>query len=547
MTAVSFSETQPPATMTKAQPELTQTLLPVQPDRRILAIALPSLPTDRISRARTGHWWRSAGHPEPGPLACAENLKGAMRLSSLNRAACARGLRPGQGVAEARAICPDLDIVPADPAADARLLEALADWADRYTPLVGCDGPDGLFLDISGCAHLFGGERTLLSDCMARLFHLGFEASAAIAPNPALAWALARHQPGRIAMTDEIPSLMPGLPVSALRLPSEVTAALSRLGLKRVGDLVDAPRAPLPRRFGRELLGRIDRMKGLDSEPISPRRPIADIMSERRLGEPVSDIEAIGELVGRLAANLKETLAERGAGVRRAELRLFRVDGAVRRIEVGTARPLRDPARLCRLFAERLASIGEDFDAGFGFELIRLSVPVFETLSDAQADFDGSGSDEAGFHDLADRLAARLGPARVLQPVPRDSHIPERAMTHLPLSSREGSTSTVPLAPSSAAARPLRLLPHPEPVTAVAAVPEGPPVIFSWRNARHRVGRAEGPERIAAEWWTDGEDALTRDYYRVEDEAGRRYWLFREGLYEREPGTPRWFLHGLFV
>ncbi|WP_280177533.1 Y-family DNA polymerase [Pseudohoeflea suaedae] len=500
-----------------------------------------------MSRARAGHWWRSAGHPEPGPLACAENIKGAMRLSALNRAACARGLRPGQGVAEARAICPDLDVVPADPAADARLLEALADWGDRYTPLVGCDGPDGLFLDISGCAHLFGGERALLADCMARLFHLGFEASAAIAPNPALAWALARHHPGRIATPADIAKIMPGLPVAALRLPSEVSAALSRLGLKRVGDLVDAPRAPLTRRFGRELLGRIDRMKGLDSEPISPRRPVADIMSERRLGEPVSDIDAIGELVGRLAANLKETLAERGAGVRRAELRLFRVDGAVRRIEVGTARPLRDPARLCRLFAERLASIGEDFDAGFGFEMIRLSVPVFETLSDAQADFDGRGTDKAGFHDLADRLAARLGPARVLQPIPRDSHIPERAMTHLPLTSRKGPTCAVPLAPASAAARPLRLLSRPEPVTAVAAVPEGPPVIFSWRNARHRVGRAEGPERIAAEWWSEGEDALTRDYYRVEDEAGRRYWLFREGLYEREPGTPRWFLHGLFV
>lgn len=468
MTAVSFPETQSPANVTKAEP--AQPELPVQMERRILAIALPTLSTDRISRARAGHSWRSAGHPEPGPLACAENIKGALQLSALNHAARARGLRPGQGVAEARAICPDLDVVPADPAADTRLLEALADWADRYTPLVGCDGPDGLFLDISGCAHLFGGERALLGDCMARLFHLGFEASAAIAPNPALAWALARHQPGRIAVPSETPALMPGLPVSALRLPMEVTAALSRLGLKRLGDLVDAPRAPLTRRFGRELLCRIDRMKGNESEPISPRRPVAAIMTERRLAEPVGNIEAIGDLVGSLAGNLKETLAERGAGIRRAELRLFRIDGAVRRIEVGTARPLRDPARLCRLFAERLASIGEDFDAGFGFELIRLSVPVFETLSDEQADFDGSGTSAAGFHDLADRLAARLGPARVLHPVPRDSHIPERAISLRPLSSESETSAampTLPLSPASAAARPLRLLARPEPVTAV--------------------------------------------------------------------------------
>ena len=483
-----------------------------------------------------------------------------MRLSALNHAACRRGLRTGQGVAEARAICPDLDLVPADPAADARLLEALADWADRYTPLVGCDRPDGLFLDISGCAHLFGGERALLADCMARLFHLGFEAGGAIAPNPALAWALARHHPGRIAAPAEIATLMPGLPVAALRLPHEVTAALIRLGLKRVGDLVEAPRAPLTRRFGTALLGRIDRMKGHEGEPISPRRPVADIMAERRLAEPVSEIEAIGALVGRLAGSLEESLRERGAGVRRAELRLFRVDGAVRRIEVGTARPLRDPARLCRLFAERLASIAEDFDAGFGFELIRLSVPVFEPLRDGQQDFDGSDPDAGGFHDLADRLAARLGPSRVLLPCPRDSHIPDRAMTHAPHSSmRTGGGTASPtqtgwaslapaaLAPPSGAPRPLRLFAHPEPVTAVAAVPEGPPVIFRWRNARHRVNRAEGPERIAAEWWRDGEDAPTRDYYRVEDEAGRRYWLYREGLYERETGAPRWFLHGLFV
>ncbi len=469
-----------------------------------------------------------------------------MRLSALNPAARARGLRPGQGVTEARAICPDLDVVPADPAADARLLEALADWADRYTPLVGCDRPDGLFLDISGCAHLFGGERALLSDCLARLFHLGFEAYGAIAPNPALAWALARHQPGRIAGPAEIETLMPGLPVAALRLPHQVSAALVRLGLRRVGDLVEAPRAPLTRRFGRELLNRIDRMKGRESEPISPRRPVADIMTERRLAEPVSEIDAIEDLVGRLAIGLKETLARRGAGLRRAELRLYRVDGAVRRIEVGTARPLRDPARVVRLFSERLAAIGEDVDAGCGFELIRLSVPVSEPLADTQDDFEAAGGDAPGFHDLADRLAARLGPSRVLLPLPVDSHLPERALDHISVSADRKATPA-PLAPATAAPRPLRLFARPEPVTAIAAVPEGPPVIFRWRNARHRVNRAEGPERIAAEWWRDGEEAPTRDYYRVEDEAGRRYWLFREGLYERETGTPRWFLHGLFV
>lgn len=479
-----------------------------------------------------------------------------MRLSALNGAAYTRGLQPGQGVAEARAMCPELDVVAADQTADQQLLEALADWVDCYTPLVGCDGPDGLFLDIAGCAHLFGGEGALLADCLARLHHLGFAAQGAIAPAPSLAWALARHDPHRISSTEDMAACLPGLPVSALRLTPDITAALCRVGLKKLGDLLTAPRAPLARRFGAVLLNKLDRITGRENEPISPRRPVPELMAERRFAEPLTDIGSIGILVGRLAETLKELLTARGAGLRQAELSLFRLDGVVRRIAVGTARPVRDPTHLKRLFAEKLSSLHEEIDTGYGFELIRLSALVFEPLDDTQTDFDHRLHDEGGFHTLADRLAARLGQDRVLLPVALNRHIPERALAHVPHADATMAISGQvtkpehqpdPFLSASGSPRPLRLFCHPEPVTAVAEVPEGPPVTFRWRNSPHRVARAEGPERMAAEWWLDGEAAPSRDYYRVEDEAGRRYWLFRQGLYERETDNPRWFLHGLFA
>lgn len=524
---------------------MSDTLFPEPglPARRILALSFPCLATDRIRRARLGPSWRSRAHPELGPLACAERAGSAFRIVAADEVALARGVKLGQGVAEARAICPALEVVTADPEADRRFLDALADWADRYTPLVGLDEDRGLYLDIAGCAHLFGGEAALMADCLDRLFHLGVMAQAAIAPTPGLAWALARYAPGRVAGAGEAKDLVRDLPVPALRLAPEEAAALARVGLRRVGDLVTLPRAPLARRFGAGLVEQLDRITGAAPEPISPRRPVAALMAERRLAEPVIDLEAIDALTGQLAEGLREGLERRGAGAREMELSLFRVDGAVRRIRAGTARPLRDPRWMRQLFSERLAALHEEIDAGYGFETIRLSVAVTAPFEAAQADFSGKGDPEADFSALADRLAARLGRERVLVPSALESHVPERAALLVP----HGSAPSRPgnFAPPSGAPRPVRLFGRPEPVTATAEVPEGPPITFRWRRSLHRVARAEGPERIAPEWWIDGEAAPARDYYRVEDEAGRRYWLFREGLYERDPDTPRWFVHGL--
>jgi len=481
-----------------------------------------------------------------------------MRIAALDAVAEARGLRRGQGLADARAAHPDLDIVPADAEADRRLLIAIADWCDRYTPLVALDAPDGLFLDITGCAHLFGGEHRLLADLMARLYEQGFAVQAAVAATPGAAWAAARYcdAPLCIEKGAEAPVLAP-FSLAALRLDGETLAGLAKVGLKTIGQIINAPRAPLARRFGRQCLLRLDQALGAVEEAISPRLPVPALSAERRLAEPVGRIEDVEQLLLALALHLKPGLERRGVGARVLEYALFRVDGAVYRLCVGASRPVRDPETVVKLFRERLAAVGDELDAGYGFDLVRLSVLADDAMPDGQGDFAEAG--EAGDPDVAlllDRIAARLGSGAVMDgqhPVSRpaavESHEPERAELRRP------TTEALDILPANGpvAPRPARLLSRPEPVEVVAGVPEGPPQHFRWRRASFRVTRAEGPERIGGEWW--GADApedlkpVPRDYYRVEDEAGRRYWLFRRGLYgPAGDGTPpQWFLHGMFA
>ncbi|MDI7863087.1 DNA polymerase Y family protein [Rhizobiaceae bacterium n13] len=498
-----------------------------------------------MARRRWGLSWRSAGRPEHPPLVCAGRVKNAMRLTALDEAAEAIGLKPGQGVAEARAICPALDVIAADEVADRQFLEAIADWCDRYTPLVAFDGVDGIFLDITGCAHLFGGEKALLDDVLKRLFHLGLDARGAVSSAPGLSWAAARFGASGVIIADDALGVASPLPVAALRLPEETVLALQKVGLKQVGDLLAAPRAPLARRFGTLVLLRLDQMLGREDEPVSPRRPVADISVERRLAEPVQGEEDLLHLTRQLATTLKSQLEARDQGGRRFELMLFRVDGRVFRIVAGTSMPVRDPVRIGALFCERFAAVHDDLDAGFGFEILRLNVLQAEAYAAVQADFSGAGPVDTSLAAFIDQAVARFGPDCLAQPSLKESHVPERASLLLPAAAAR-SDEVVPAAPFRAA-RPIRLLKTPEPVEAMAEVPEGAPMSFRWRRCFHRVRRAEGPERLAAEWWNDGEEAPTRDYFRIEDEAGRRYWLFREGLYEREPRLPRWFMHGVFA
>ena len=481
-------------------------------------------------------------------MVCAGRAQNAMRLTALDRAALAVGLTRLQGLAEAKAICPGLDVHPADEAADARFLAAIADWCDRYTPLVAIDGEDGLFLDVTGCAHLFGGEQALLDDLLRRLAGLGLEAHGAISSSPGLSWAMARHGEGGIAGAEAAEQVLACLPLAALRLEPDLVARLEKLGLSRVGDLIGMPRAPLARRFGPVLLLRLDQALGIEEEPVSPRRPVAALSVERRLAEPVTGEEELRALSARLAEALKPQLEARGAGGRLFELMLFRVDGRVFRLQAGASSALREPKRIASLFSERFQAVHDDLDAGFGFEMLRLNVVQADVFDAAQQDFGGERDRSESLAAFVDQAVARFGRDCLLMAVARESHRPESAAALSPVFETRISVAP-PVTPAPfRMERPFRLFAHPERVEATAGVPEGPPVNFRWRRTLHRVLRAEGPERLAAEWWTQdkGETAPPRDYYRIEDESGRRYWLFREGLYGGG-SEPLWFMHGVFA
>lgn len=518
--------------------------------RRILAVWFPYLATERIWRQRLGRSWRSSRRANL-PLIVSRHDNNTQRIAALNERAEALRLKCGMGLADARAMHPQIDVVEAEPQADLKLLETLADWCDRYTPLVALDGSDGLFLDIGGCAHLFGGEEAMLEELVSSLSDQGFDARAGLASSPGMAWAAARFRLHPVVSGEEERTLAP-LPLAALRLDAKVRIGLESVGLRTVGSIMAAPRAPLAHRFGARLLVRLDQALGRIEDTISPRLPVAPLSVERRLPEPVSLIEDIERLLMMLATSLKKTLEMRGEGARRLQLALFRVDGAVSRIAVGTSRPMRDPVRIARLFHERLAALGSEIDAGYGFDLVRLAVLATAEFHEEQSDLAGAtvdaGEDLALF---ADRVRARLGEQAILRPVLVESHIPERAEKLLPFAE---AAAAITGKQSDAAGvfpanleRPIRLFRHPEPIDVTAEIPEGPPANFRWRRALYRIAGAEGPERIAPEWWRGKQEGSTRDYYRVEDEDGRRYWLYREGFYSGSRTPPRWYMQGLFA
>ncbi|RVD56672.1 DNA polymerase Y family protein [Mesorhizobium sp. M2D.F.Ca.ET.185.01.1.1] len=486
------------------------------------------------------------------------------RIAALDERAEALKLKRGMGIADARAMHPSIDVVEADAEADRRLLEGLADWCDRYTPLVAIDAEDVLFLDVTGCTHLFGGERAMQDEILTRFFQQGFDVRAGLASTPGAAWAAARFHGNRIIASGEEEALLAPLPLSALRIAPETRALLESVGLRTAGAVMAAPRAPLARRFGATLLLRLDQALGRLDEAVSPRLPVAPLSVERHLAEPVMLTDDIERLISRLAVALKTDLERRGEGARTLALLLFRVDGAVSRIAVGTSRPMREPRLIQKLFHERLTALEQNIDAGFGFDLVRLSVLSVAAFDLTQGDLTGEADDDdADIALFADRVRARLGEAAVLKPVVVESHLPERAVAIVPFAEAPqrrapaaGRTTPPRTAPPMTIyppERPVRMFRSPEPIEVPATeIPEGPPMNFRWRRALYRVARAEGPERIAAEWWRQlpgEEEAPTRDYYRIEDSEGRRYWLYRQGLYgsAAQAAPPRWYMHGVFA
>jgi protein ImuB len=448
---------------------------------------------------------------------------------------------------------------------------------------VAVDSADGLFLEIAGCGHLFGGEPALVQNLLDHMARFGFAARASVASTPGAAWALARFGAASPAVIEaDIPlgAALGGLPIAALRLSAAHVAELRRLGLKTIAQLDALPRAALTTRFGAGVARRLDQAFGRDFEPLAPGLPADPDRLRMAFAEPVRDREAIAAVLEDLLAKLCARLVEKGRGARRLDFTLYRTDGSTAVASVGTSRPAAEPRHLARLFAEKL----DRLDPGFGADVIALAAPLSEPFAPAQTTHLKGAADATAMSGtlapLVDRLDNRLGSGAVARFSPVDSHVPERAVARrAPFS--PSSSPTTPSADKAAARaphartgartpppwpargpRPLRLFDPPEPVDAVAPVPDDPPVMFRWRRVIHRVARADGPERIAPEWWRAlkapkpdqspdqasdrGEDAATtRDYYRVEDTEGRRFWLYRHGLFR--PGVaPAWFVHGLF-
>jgi protein ImuB len=479
---------------------------------------------------------------------------------------------------------PDLAVADFDPADDAAACEALAGWCTRYTPWTAASGAEfggaaGIWLDVSGCAHLFGGEDAMLADMVRRLSAVGHAVCAGLADTPGAAWAAARF--GRTARTVVAPggqmAALAPWPLAALRLPGDAVDGLERLGLRTVGDLEALPRAGLARRFGELPSRRLDQAAGRIDEPISPVAPAPVWRLRTAFAEALGRDEDIAAAARNLAEALCNRLARAERGARRLELCLYRVGGRVDTVTAGTSRASRDPGHLMRLLAEQLERLPAPPSAAPDplsaaaeamVETLTLAATATDPLSAAQVALDNRReADPAALERLVDRLAGRLGPDGVMRFTARDTHLPERVQAATP--ALEGRKTTDSGAWRHALPRPPRLLARPEPVEAVAPVPDDPPVVFRWRGRVHRVVRAEGPERIEPEWWhppaVPGRDTAiddaTRDYYRVEDADGRRFWLYRAGLYDRAPACakpelrcgegrpaapPRWYLHGLF-
>ncbi|WP_235890875.1 Y-family DNA polymerase [Pararhizobium mangrovi] len=493
------------------------------------------------------------------PFVLVENGAKGTRITAANGAAFGVGARLGQALSDARAVFPGLRAEPADPGADAELLEGLARWAMRYSPIVALDGTDGLMIDTTGCEHLFGGEAKLVADCLKRLRAAGFAVAAGMAGTPALAWALARFgEEAAIAGPGETPARMKDLPVAALRLSRERRTLLKRLGLKTIGALAAVPRAALERRFrsreaAQSVQLRLDQMMGTLDEPLVPLYPPPPCRAFLAVNEPVIDIGGVEIVVEDLLVRICHRLVERGEGARLFRLTAFRADGGSSTLLVRLSRPGRAREAIMRLFAERL----EEIDCGFGIDGFALSAEDLSELSQVQTALaaeeagDGAQSDPRVFCDgiapLVDTLANRLGAHNVHQWAPVESHVPERAVRRVAVGGALAWQQWQERA--SPAPRPFRLFDRPEAVEVTAEVPDGPPMQFTWRRVRRLVTRASGPERIAPEWWrADARGVAVRDYFVVEDGEGRQYWLYREGGYAcGEPAHPRWYLHGLFA
>tara|TARA_R110000787_G_scaffold179301_5_gene291160 strand:+ start:75096 stop:76622 length:1527 start_codon:yes stop_codon:yes gene_type:complete len=504
----------------------------------------------------------SARPVNPPPFALTESRQAGLVIAAANCTALKHGISPGLRFTDARARVPELLYDEIDREADARGLRALAGWMVRWTPLVALDGADGLMLETTGCDHLHGGEAAMVGALSQRLARSGCAHRIGLAGTPGAASALARA-----AAREGVPVLLPegaerdglaDLPVAALRLSAESVTLLRRFGLVRIGQLYGIDRKALARRFqSREMSDavclRLDQALGLRLEPLRPRLPPPAHAARLPCPEPIASSDGVADGLRQLTETLCADLGRLGQGARSFTLHAFKSDGDLSSLSVRAARPVRNPSHILRLFRETLDSV----DPGFGIDLLLLEAhragPMSISAVALSGDLAASDTDEAALAALADRIVAKLGEGSVLVNSPQTSHAPDRAECWLPY---EGTLPPPSCPPATTGLRPVRTLSHPERVDVIAEVPDGPPLRFVWRRIVRTVSRADGPERVSPEWWRSLPSAgakarslpRARDYYRVEDSRGARYWLFREGLYDDDRGAaPEWYVQGLFA
>lgn len=498
--------------------------------RRFLCLFFPRLMMDRLEREDAQ---RAAA-----PLAVVWEDRGHLYIAAANDPAREAGVRCGARMADARALLPTLRVVLDDSAADERVKQQLVEWCNRYSPLAAHDGADGIALDITGCAHLFGGEAALLEQIQSGLREMKFRVRGAIADTPAAAWALARFSKQAIVSREELSVALDPLPVRALRIPAEIASELERVGLTTIGLMRRVPRDSLATRYGPHVLQRLDQALGLAPESITPYRAPAPYRAGRSLAEPIGTTPAVEHVVLELLTELCTRLAKEQRGSRRFDLACHRVDGSAAYLQVRTSKPGRSITHLMRLFSEKMGTL----DAGFGIEVVTLRAVDVETIAPVQMALPQCGEsaeENTSFDELLDRIGLRLGFEHVSRLRVRESLLPEFSVELVPVGAAQEPDAAWP----EHRIRPVRLLDSPEPIEIAEIIPGKCPVRIRVGRQLHRIVRAEGPERLTPEWWRESRAAWsTRDYYRIEDEQGARFWIFRAT--RRADGVERWYLHG---
>lgn len=460
--------------------------------------------------------------------------RGRMVVHAASKVATAQGISAGMVVADCRAIFPALQVFDDDPAKTEKLLTALAIWLLRYTPIVAIDMPDGIVLDMSGCPHLWGGEQAYLKDMLTRLRAYGYDVRAGVADTIGTAWAVARFGDMPIVASGDLVQALLPLPATALRLDALLVRRLSKLGLHKIGSFISMPRTSLSRRFGKPLLMRLDQALGQHMETLVPICPVEPYQERLPSLEPIRTAAGIEIALQSVLERLCMRLAKEDKGLRRCVFKCYRIDGNIQQIEIGTSRPSRSVAHICKLFENKLQEIEPDL----GIELFLVEAPIVEALTaEQEALWNTSSHTDKEIAELLDRISGKVGAGCIRRYLPAEHFWPERAFTIASSLAQKPQTAWRTEIP-----RPLYLLPRPEAIEVTVPIPDYPPMLFIYKDKLHTITKADGPERIEQEWWI--EDGLQRDYYCVEDEEGARFWLFRLGQYGSH--EPKWFMHGFF-